>query len=59
MKPDRFAEEQVIGELKEHEPGAKTADAMLGNTALNDQLSKMVTPAVKREAVAHLRARMR
>ncbi len=25
MKPDRFTEEQVIGDLKEHEPGAKTA----------------------------------
>lgn len=31
------------------------ADAMLGNTASNDRLSKMVTPAVKREAVTHLR----
>ena len=101
MKPDRFTEEQVIRDLKEHELGAKTvdlcrkhgnneatfydwrnnfgrlevseakrlmaletenaklkrlsADAMLGNTALNDQPSRMVTPAVKREAGAHLR----
>src|SRR5439155_15481869 len=102
MKRKRFTEEQVIGILKEHELGAKTAevcrkhgiseatfykwkskyggldvseakrlkaleeenaklkkllaDAMLDNAALKDLLSKkMVTPAVKREAVAHLK----
>jgi putative transposase len=26
MKPSRFAEEQIIGILREHEAGAKTAD---------------------------------
>ncbi len=26
MKRERFTEEQIIGVLKEHEPGAKTAD---------------------------------
>ncbi|MGC2110863.1 MAG: IS3 family transposase [Candidatus Korobacteraceae bacterium] len=103
MKRKRFTEEQIIGVLKEHELGAKTADvcrkhgiseatfynwkskfggmdvseakrlkqladengklkklladAMLDNAALKDLLfKKMVTPAVKREAVAHLRA---
>jgi len=32
------------------------ADAMLDNAGLKDLLKKMVTPAAKREAVAHLRA---
>jgi putative transposase len=101
MKRSRFSEEQIIGLLKEHELGAKTADlcrkhgiseatfynwksrfgglevsearrlkalesenaklkkllaeAHLDNAALKDLLTKkMVTPAAKREAVAHL-----
>ncbi len=51
MKRKRFTEEQIIGILKEHELGAKTADvcrkhgiseatAMLDNAALKDLLSK-------------------
>jgi len=32
------------------------ADAMLDNAGLKDLLAKMVTPAVKREAVVHLQA---
>ncbi|MGH7880059.1 MAG: IS3 family transposase [Candidatus Binataceae bacterium] len=102
MKRKRFAEEQIIGILKEHEFGAKAADlcrkhgiaeatfynwkskyggmdvseakrlkaleaenaklkklladTMLDNAALKDLLGKkMVTPAGKREAVAHLK----
>ena len=102
MKRKCFTEEQIIGILKEHELGAKTADlcrkhgiseatfynwkskfgglgvseakrlkqlegenarlkkllanSMLDNAALKDLLpKKTVTPAVKREAVAHLR----
>ena len=101
-KRKRFTEEQIIGILREHELGAKTADvcrkrgiseatfykwrskyggmdvseakrlkaleeenaklkklladARLDNAALKDLLAKkMVTPAVKREAVAHLK----
>jgi putative transposase len=103
MKRKRFTEEQIIGVLKEHELGTKTADlcrkhgiseatfyswkskfggmdvseakrlkaletengklkrlladAMLDNAALKKLLSKkMVTPAVKREAVAHFKS---
>ena len=102
MKRKRFTEEQIIGILKEHELGAKTADlcrkhgiseatfynwkskfggmdvseakrlkgletenaklkrlladAMLDNAALEGSVvKKMVTPAARREAVAHLR----
>src|SRR6516164_4836781 len=101
MKPSRFTEEQIIGILREHEGGAKTADvcrehgissatfykwkakyggldvsdakrlksledenaklkrllaeAMLDNAMLKDINKKMVTPAARREAVAHLR----
>lgn len=34
MKPDRFTEEQVIGDLKEHELGAKTVDPKLRDRLL-------------------------
>ncbi|WP_247355322.1 IS3 family transposase, partial [Bradyrhizobium sp. 160] len=104
MKRARFTEEQIIGVLKEHEAGAKTADLarkhgiseatiynwkarfggmdvsearrlkaledenaklkkllaeqMLDAAALRELLSKMVGPAAKRAAVAHLEAKM-
>ncbi|MCV2879208.1 IS3 family transposase [Sedimentimonas flavescens] len=101
MKRSRYTDEQIIGILREHEAGAKTAElcrkhgmseatfyawkakfggmdvadakrlkaleeenaklkrllaeAMLDQAALKDLLSrKLVTPAVRREAVAHL-----
>jgi len=34
MKRARFTEEQIIGVLREHEAGAKTADLLLGPVAL-------------------------
>ena len=34
MKPDRFTEEQVIGDLKEHELDAKTVDPKLRDRLL-------------------------
>lgn len=34
MKPDRFTEEQVIGDLKEHELDAKTVDPKLRDQLL-------------------------
>lgn len=59
MKRTRFAEEQIIGILKEAEAGAKTAagghDA--GQFGIEGSaVRKMVTPAAMREAVAHLQA---
>jgi putative transposase len=55
MKRARFTEEQIIGALKEHEAGAKTADLgaqarRLGSDALQleGQVWRMDVPEAKR-----------
>jgi len=46
MKRSRFSEEQIIEILKQQVSGVATADVC--------RLAKVVTPAAKRQAVAHL-----
>jgi putative transposase len=60
MKRSRFSEEQIIGMLKEQEVGAKLAElgrrhGISETTFLRTWRQKVVTPAVKRAAVAHAR----
>jgi hypothetical protein len=42
MKPSRFTEEQIIGILREHEAGAKTADVVFMPTSLQHKVIREI-----------------
>jgi hypothetical protein len=62
MNRARFTEEQIIGVLKEHEAGAKTADLarkprMLGTLALANKRRALSGPCSRRAENIELRRR--